>query len=426
MAAPLDVRLSGHGRFGLDYQGSADQMPTAQNTPTADEQLMLELTNRARIDPAGEFDALILNAATQTGVQTNISAALDQFNVDMVQLRSAFEALTPAAPLAWNTALARAAEGHTELMLENNAQSHQFPGEPNRAARIAQAGYPNTPATVSGENVYGYSQDVLFGHAGFFIDWGVAGAGHRENIMDSRFTEIGIAILAGPGATGQVDTVGPFLVTQNLASRAGYQAQLLGVVIDDQDSDRFYDIGEGMGGITVTATGTGGTFTTHSWGSGGYQMVLPNGSYTVSFTGAGLEGAARYTVSIGGANVKLDAFAADFAPVIPPLLQIGSDLADTLLGGTGNDTIRGEGGNDVVYGGLGNDDLAGGAGNDVIFGDAGSNILWGGLGNDTVQGGSGSDTIHGGGDGTNHLLGNDGNDLIHAGSGGDFIGGGAG
>lgn len=425
-------------------------MPTTTLTPNAQEQLLLELTNRARTSPEAEFDALIANAATGTGVQANITSALSYFGVDLNALRSQFDALTPVAPLAWNNALGIAAQTHTQLMLDRNEQSHRLTGEASLGDRVREAGYNWSGIS---ENVFAFAQDMVYGHAGFFIDWGyddsdiVGGTlrpdwqtngdgiqdppGHRNSIMNGTRTEIGIAVIEGtgvlqPGQPADASIVGPYLVTQNLGNRAGYQAQLLGVVIDDRDGDRFYDIGEGLGGITVTATGTGGTFTTQSWSSGGYQMVLPNGSYTVSFSGGGLAGTASYTTSIGTTNVKLDAFAADFAVVTPPLLQIGTERADTLQGTDGNDTIRGEGGNDVIRGGQGNDDLAGGMGNDQLFGDAGANIIWGGHGNDTVQGGSGSDTIHGGGDGTNVLLGNDGDDLIFAGSGGDFIGGGAG
>ena len=66
-----------------------------------------------------------------------------------------------------------------------------------------------------GENVYAYAEDPFHGHAGFFIDWCVSptgiqiGAGHRVNIMNSRFTEIGIGYIVsirrelnGPGFAG--------------------------------------------------------------------------------------------------------------------------------------------------------------------------------------------------------------------------------
>ncbi len=51
--------------------------------------------------------------------------------------------------------------------------------------------------------------------------------------------------------------VGPQLITQDLGTRPGYQAQFVGVVIDDDDGDSFYDIGEGPGGGIDPAAAAG-------------------------------------------------------------------------------------------------------------------------------------------------------------------------
>ena len=45
-------------------------------TPTAFEQLLMEYTNRARMRPEEEFDALIADADSVTGVQANITSAI--------------------------------------------------------------------------------------------------------------------------------------------------------------------------------------------------------------------------------------------------------------------------------------------------------------------------------------------------------------
>lgn len=62
-----------------------------------------------------------------------------------------------------------------------------------------------------------------------------------------------------------------------------------------------------------------------------------------------------------------------------PLSLMGTEVADTLIGGDGNDVISGLGGNDT---------LKGGAGDDTILGGAGKDALTGGAGNDTLDGGS--------------------------------------
>ncbi|QFT83297.1 Poly(beta-D-mannuronate) C5 epimerase 2 (plasmid) [Roseovarius sp. THAF27] len=351
---------------------------SVSHTPDAFEQLLLEYTNRARLDPVGEFDELISNAATATGVQGNITSAIRYFGVDLEALRAQLKALDPVAPVAWNGALADAAEGHSQQMIQHDAQSHQLPGEASLGDRIRNAGYDFSRA---GENVFAYTQDPLQGHAGFFIDWGYDdadfsdgrllpdwqsigdgiqdAAGHRVSIMNGAFTEVGMSAI-DDSADDATDSVGPYAVTQNFGSRRDYQPQLLGVVIDDSDGDRFYDMGEGLGGLTVTATGAGGRFETTTWASGGYQMVLPNGLYTVTVSGATLAGTISFSVEMGDENLKRDAFAAD-AQGETPLRDVGGAGDDLLLGGTGAD---------VLIGNSGADTLRGGAGDDVLYGDA--------------------------------------------------------
>lgn len=143
-------------------------------------------------------------------------------------------------------------------------------------------------------------------------------------------------------------------------------------------------------------------------------------------------------------------------PPPPPsegLVLVGTDGADTLIGGALNDTITAGAGNDVLVGGGGNDVLDGGAGldhasyasstagvtvnlslagaqstggagidtlvsietltggtgNDVLTGDGQANVLNGNLGDDVIDGGAGNDFINGGG----------GNDVINGGAGSD-------
>jgi hypothetical protein len=86
-------------------------------TPNNFEQEVLELLNRVRMNPGGEFDALIANAATRTAVAENISDALSYFGVDKAAMRSQFAAFPAVAPLAWNAALSLAATRHTEAMI---------------------------------------------------------------------------------------------------------------------------------------------------------------------------------------------------------------------------------------------------------------------------------------------------------------------
>ncbi|WP_333698368.1 Ig-like domain-containing protein [Kordiimonas lacus] len=98
---------------------------------------------------------------------------------------------------------------------------------------------------------------------------------------------------------------------------------------------------------------------------------------------------------------------------------VGSDLADTILGGAGDDTVSGGAGDDILPGGDGSDVISGGTGNDVLYAGAGD------TGNDTLDGGEGADTV-GGGAGDDVLSGGSGNDMVFAGLGNDVVAGGDG
>jgi len=79
-----------------------------------------------------------------------------------------------------------------------------------------------------------------------------------------------------------------------------------GVAYNDANHDRAYDPGEELGGLTVTATGAAGTFTTTTMAAGGYDLQIPTGSYDVSFSGAGATGSNPQHVTVVDHNVKVD------------------------------------------------------------------------------------------------------------------------
>lgn len=276
--------------------------------PTPTMQYLLELTNRARMDPQGEYARLVTNAPK------NVADALSYFKVNLTVLKQQFDALTAVAPLAWNEKLAAAATGHSQAMINADSQSHQLPGEAALGTRLTNAGYSYSSA---GENIYAYSEDAFYGHAGFFIDWGFTatgiqdGAGHRVNIMSASFTEMGIGYLYDNNAA---TAVGTDVITENFGARRDYVPQLTGVVINDMDGDRFYDIGEGIGGVTIKAVGTGGTYTTTTWDAGGYNLAVANGTYQVTFS----SGSKTWTTTatVNGQNVKVDALTANMTTIV--------------------------------------------------------------------------------------------------------------
>lgn len=343
-------------------------------TPTDFEQSILEYINQARLNPAGEFDVFLSVAADgSNNTQADIASAVKYFGVELEAFRAQIAAFDPVAPLAWDGALARAATTHSALMIENDSQSHRLLGEASLGARITDAGYANWGGV--GENIYAYTNNPLFGHAGFMIDWGYDdadfngsslrsnwqsigdgiqdAAGHRMAIMAAHYTDVGIGVLA---ETDSSTGVGPYVLTQNFGMKNEVNsAKLLGVFIEDADGDNFYDIGEGRGSIIVTATGAAGTFTTSTWEAGGYQMELAAGAYIVVFSGDMIEGSASYEVTVGTEHVKLDSSVADLrvdeTPINPIAFyeSLSAQGRDILTGsGTGSDVLSGLGGNEVL------------------------------------------------------------------------------
>ncbi len=253
-------------------------------TPTAYEQYMLELVNRARANPTAE-------AARQ--------------GIDLNQGLTAGTISTAAkAPLAWDPALTDAARAHSKWMLDTDTFSHTGANGSSPGARMTDAGYTFSGNWAWGENIairWGSGTAITASTVEAMESGLFKSAGHRTNILSDNFRELGIGLQAGEyqGSTGMTGT-------QAFAKTAG-NPFLTGVTFDDKDGDNFYDPGEGIGGVLVKAvSSTGATYQTTSFDAGGYQMDLPAGTYSVSFSGGGLSGTTTKTATIGTSNVKLD------------------------------------------------------------------------------------------------------------------------
>lgn len=119
---------------------------------------------------------------------------------------------------------------------------------------------------------------------------------------------------------------------------------------------------------------------------------------------------------------------------LAPVVRIGTDADDVIVGfdgrdqiqgRTGDDTLSGLGADDTLWGGPGADSLYAGDGDDLAGGGAGDDSVWGAAGDDLLYGGTGNDEI-GGGAGSDSVWGMAGADLVYGGDGDDMGGGGAG
>jgi hypothetical protein len=221
----------------------------------------------------------------------------------LLELINAERAKAGVQPLAFDNDLSEAAEGHSRWMLAQDVFSHTGSGGSSPTTRMKNAGYTLSGSWATGENIAwattrsptGYNDEVKLLHTNLMNS-----PGHRANLLNGNFREVGLGFEVGDYKGRQ-----SAFVTENFG-KTGSDIFLTGVAFDDKDGDRFYDPGEGMGGLTVTAKNSAGTtFKTTTSLAGGYDLALKAGTYTVTFSGPGIQSSTQ-TVTIGTKNVKRD------------------------------------------------------------------------------------------------------------------------
>lgn len=91
------------------------------------------------------------------------------------------------------------------------------------------------------------------------------------------------------------------MLTEEFA-HSGSNYFLTGVVYNDVNNNQFYDVGEGLDGVTISTNGK--SYPVYS--TGAYSIPLSNGVYDVVITGGSLGSVVNYRVQINNANIKLD------------------------------------------------------------------------------------------------------------------------
>lgn len=335
------------------------------------EQLFLELINRARLDPAAE--------GARYGI-TDLSAGTG-------------ETITTAAKqvLAFNAALYASATSHNQDMISRNYFDHQRVGGLAFDQRIAAAGYSPT-SFGSGENIAWQGTTgtldanayVLAEHRALFIS-----PGHRSNILEGLFEELGVSALTTTGYQGGYNAL---VTTHNYGLRYSAGVFVTGVHYTDSDNNDFYSIGESGAGRTAQLWKNGaviGTSTTAN--AGGYQIqtAANGGAVEMVYSGGGLSSEQGASFMLAALNVKMDltdnnTIETNVSATLTrnaqnlTLLSIdnvsgtGNGLANIIKGNKGNNTLDGAGGNDNLQGGDGTDTLIGGSGNDALNGGNGT------------------------------------------------------
>ncbi len=304
---------------------------------TPNEQLLLELVNRARANPNAE--------AARYGIGLNDGLAPGTISSN------------PKQPLAPNQLLVGVAEAHSQDMLDRDYFCHTAPppGNPGGAAYVCPGGNPpadhvtfDERITASGYNWQRVGENIAWGGltpASFPLDQIssienrhadlIISPGHRHNIMEDNFRELGTGIQFGLFTNPQNGlTYNAIMTSEEFGNRVGH-GFITGVVFNDGVSglanDDFYTIGEQIssGGVTATSS-TGQAYSINLGTSGGYSLRVPDGTYTVTASGGAVGGTyvIRGVVISGGRNVKVD-----FDTSLPPTPADADSIVGRLADG---------------------------------------------------------------------------------------------
>ena len=108
----------------------------------------------------------------------------------VMDLANADRAQQGLPPLKWDPALAQAAAQHAQLMAQQPALSHQYPGEPDLDAR----------AGAAGAHFRAIAENVALAPSPQALDqeW-MHSPPHRANILDPRMDTIGVGLVRRGG-----------------------------------------------------------------------------------------------------------------------------------------------------------------------------------------------------------------------------------
>ena len=273
--------------------GSPSQVYSHGN-PTVAEQYTLELINRGRLNPAGE--------AAIYQIDLNEGLAADTISS------------TPKPTLAFNQNLILSARGHSQWMLDRSIFSHTGADGTDPSQRMKNAGYVFSGSWSWGENIAWRGTtgpvDLYSMAAGsyedLFVDEGYPERGHRVNLMNDDYREIGIGIIVGKfNFNGR--SYNTVMTTQDFGKTGAQPTSfLVGVVFRDLNGDGFYNPGEELPGLTVMPSA--GQYYAITSDSGGFAIPLSatSGTLPVTLSGGTVEGPVIKTVLLTGRNVKLD------------------------------------------------------------------------------------------------------------------------
>ena len=258
----------------------------APQEPSNIEQLIIYELNRARNNPA----------------------RFDQEN----NLGGLISATAPQPPLAVNNNLVGSASFHAEEMATFNYFAHQsaVTGDwPNKMARDngypLPSFYPNTGSTAN--NIESIAAGTIITTAVsvltlLIVDAGVDPPGHRIHLLATDpFFQTHREIGTGNAFNNSATFKNYFSIHTAVRDSGGNQF-LTGVVYNDANGNRRYDLGEGLGGVTVS----NGVTSVQTNAAGGWSIEVSPGASTVTASGGGFVGTASANVTVAASNIEVD------------------------------------------------------------------------------------------------------------------------
>ncbi len=203
LGAKTKTKTNSGARHGVrPSTASTDPTPAAPSSPASD-------TATAAQDRAAAIAAVLATTCQNTELIPT-AADLEQVRAAVLCLINQKRAQNGEAPLALNSQLAAAAEGHSQELVSADYFAHVSPNGLTPVDRIRETGYIPGPEVgyVIGENL-AWGTYQLATPQSIVSAW-IASPGHLANILESQYVETGIGVTpavpesladGAPGAT---------------------------------------------------------------------------------------------------------------------------------------------------------------------------------------------------------------------------------
>lgn len=234
-------------------------------------------------------------------------------------------------PLALNLSLVESARWHAQDMEALSYFAHQRPApglqHPNWMARHKWKGTSPAsayPLVTSWTDDANYIESLAGIWSSAPISYSAADAlealirdaylvgqgqppGHRIHLLglnafNAAFREVGTGYIEGAGQPGYA--YGAYWAIHT-GRRDTDPAWLMGVVYNDANNNGRFDQGEGLSGVTVSATGST-TNSVQTGTAGMYMMQVSAGTTNLTCSGGAFSGTATRSITVGAANLEVD------------------------------------------------------------------------------------------------------------------------